>query len=374
MGRRTLSLRQLDWMLFASVVLLSLFGLVMLYSLTLNVANPDVASFHQQILFAVVSIVVFFFAMLLDYRYYRSYGWVLFAVGVVALLGVLFFGTEIRSAKSWFVLGSLTFQPVELGKVLLILFFAKYFSDHARDLTRFRHLAVSGAGTAVYLILVMLQPDFGSALILLGLFLAVAIFVNVRRLHLVLLLLILIIVSVIAWEFMLQDYHRSRILAVVSPSHVSLQQRYNVEQATVAVGSGRLFGRGLGLGTQSQLNFLPEQKTDFIFAVVAEELGFMGAAALLGLYGFLFFRLYKIATRCRDEFGVYIVVGVGAAIFIQMGMNIGMNLGLFPVAGVPLPFVSYGGSSLLSLFLAIGIVESVVIRNAGRTAAMKESS
>ncbi len=374
MGRRTLSLRQLDWMLFASVVLLSLFGLVMLYSLTLNVANPDVASFHQQILFAVVSIVVFFFAMLLDYRYYRSYGWVLFAVGVVSLLGVLFFGTEIRSAKSWFVLGSLTFQPVELGKVLLILFFAKYFSDHARDLTRFRHLAVSGAGTAVYLILVMLQPDFGSALILLGLFLAVAIFVNVRRLHLVLLLLILIIVSVIAWEFMLQDYHRSRILAVVSPSHVSLQQRYNVEQATVAVGSGRLFGRGLGLGTQSQLNFLPEQKTDFIFAVVAEELGFMGAAALLGLYGFLFFRLYKIATRCRDEFGVYIVVGVGAAIFIQMGMNIGMNLGLFPVAGVPLPFVSYGGSSLLSLFLAIGIVESVVIRNAGRTAAMKESS
>lgn len=374
MGKRTSYFRRLDWVLLASVVVLALFGLVMLYSLTLNVTKPDVASFHQQTLFVALSVVVFFLAALFDYRYFRSYGWVLFASGIVALLGVLFFGTEIRGAKSWFVVGQLTFQPVELGKVLLILFFAKYFSDHAKDLTRFRHLAVSGAGTAAYLLLVMLQPDFGSALILLGMFLAIAVFVNVRRLHLFLLLIVLVVAGAVGWKFMLQDYHRNRILAVVSPSHVSLQQRYNVEQATVAIGSGRLFGRGLGLGTQSQLNFLPEQKTDFIFAVVAEELGFMGAAVLLGLYGLFFSRLYRIAARCRDEFGVYIVVGVGAALFIQMAMNIGMNLGLFPVAGVPLPFVSYGGSSLLSLFLAAGIVESVAVRSAPHASATHEFS
>lgn len=363
MGRLFVLFRQLDWALCASILVLVAFGLVMLYSLTLNVTQPDVTSFYQQLLFAVVGLVVFCVVALIDYRYYRSYGWVLFGLGAVLLVAVLVFGTEIRNAKSWFVFGPFTFQPVEFVKPLLVLFFAKYFSDHTEDLLHFRHLIVSGAGATLYAVLVMLQPDFGSALILLGVFLCVAVFVNVRRSHLAFLFLLLLLIGGIGWRLVLRDYQRNRILAVVNPSRVSLQQKYNVEQATVAIGSGRFFGRGLGLGTQSQLNFLPEQKTDFIFAVIAEELGFVGGTILFGLYALFFFRCYRLASRCRDEFGTYVIFGIAMATFIQLSMNIGMNLGLFPVAGVPLPFVSYGGSSLLAMLLACGMIESVAIRS-----------
>ena len=359
--------RSIDWVLFGTVFVLVAYGLVMLYSLTLNVASPDFATFRDQLLFAGVGFALFFIFSFLDYRYLRNFGWPLFFLGAVLLLAVLFFGTEIRNVKSWFTIAGFTFQPVEFTKILLVIFFAKYFTDHAEDLYHFRHLLVSGAGASVYILLVLFQPDLGSALILLGCFLALVLLVNVRRSHLVILLLLLAVVAVVSWFFLLQDYQRGRILTVLDPSRDPLGRGYNVQQAIVAIGSGKFFGRGLGLGSQSQLNFLPEQKTDFLFAVVAEELGFIGAALLLALFAWLLSRLYRIARRCPDDFGSYMVFGLGIIIFIQMLMNVGMNLGLLPVAGVPLPFLSSGGSSLVALLIAMGIVQSVAARSRGLT-------
>lgn len=356
------ALRSLDWVLFGIMIVLLAFGLAVLYSLTLNVANPDLASFRDQLLFVGIGLIVFFVLSVVDYRYLRSYGWPLFGLGVLLLVSVLFFGTNIRGVRSWFALGGLTLQPVEPVKLLLVIFFAKYFTDHAQDLLRFRHLMVGGAGAGLYVLLVMLQPDLGSALILLGLFLAMSVLVNVRKSHLLILLGLLVIAAVFSWFVILRDYQRERIRIVLNPKLDPLGRGYNGKQAIVAVGSGRLFGRGLGLGSQSQLNFLPEQKTDFIFAVIAEELGLVGAVVLLGLFSWLLLRLFRIASRSPDEFGTYLVFGICIVVFVQMLMNIGMNLGLLPVAGVPLPLISSGGSSLVTMLASLGLVESVALR------------
>ncbi len=364
MRRLLLTLRSFDWILFSLAALLIAFGLVLLYSLTLNVEKPDIATFRQQLLFAGLGIFAMLLVSMVDYRYLRSYGWVFFVCGAFLLIGVVLFGTEIRGAKSWFTFGGVSFQPVEIAKLCLIAFFAKYYSDHAGDLFQLRHLLVSGAGTGLYLALTLVQPDLGSALILLGLFIAVALLVHVRRSHLALLIGVFAVAAAAGW-FLLRDYQRERILTVFNPSRDPLGIGYNVKQSTVAIGSGRLFGRGLGLGTQSQLKFLPEQKTDFVFAVIAEELGFVGAGLLLAVYTLLLLRLYRIAVLSRDVFGLYVVFGVFIMLGIQMVMNVGMNLGLMPVAGVPLPFVSAGGSSLLAAMIALGVAQSVHMRQRG---------
>lgn len=362
MRRILFLLRAFDWVLFALVALLIAFSTVMLYSLTLNVDTPDFTTFHQQFLYAIVGLVVVLVVGMTDYRYAKGYGWILFGAGLTLLMGVLAFGTEIRNTRGWFVLGPVTFQPVELAKLTLIVFFAKYFTEHADDLYRLRHLIVSGAATLVYAALVMAQPDFGSALILLSSFLIVALFVNVRRFHLLFLIGGLLVGLLLAWFVFLHGYQRERIRILFQPSLAPLGIGYNVKQATVAIGAGRLFGRGLGLGTQSQLNFLPEQKTDFIFAVIAEELGFIGATMLLVLFGLLFWRLFRIARRSRDPFASHFVFGFAVVLFIQVVMNVGMNLGVMPVIGVPLPFVSAGGSSLLMFLVGIGLVQSIHAR------------
>lgn len=373
MGRLLAVLRSLDWMLLALTVLLVAFGLAVLYSLTLNVDKPDLRPFQEQALFAVVGFAALFAVSCIDYRFFRSYGWVVFGIGAVLLLTVLVFGTEIRSARSWFTLGPWTVQPVELAKICLIVFFAKYFTDRSRDVFGMRHLVVAGAGAGLYLILVLLQPDLGSAMILLALFVALALLVNVQRAHLVLLTGVFVLGAVASWFLLLRPYQKERIRNVFNPGRDPLKLGYNVKQATVAIGAGRLFGRGLGLGTQSQLNFLPEQKTDFIFAVIAEELGFLGASVLLLLYAVLLYRLYALARRCRDEFGVYLIFGIFTMLFVQSAMNIGMNIGLLPVAGLPLPFLSAGGSSLITALVAIGMVQSVYIRH-GRFGATSRTS
>lgn len=374
MRRVLLILRSFDWVLFAVVALLIAFSIVMLYSLTLNVDKPDFATFHQQLLYAGIGLLVAIVVGVVDYRYAKGYGWVLFGAGLLLLAAVLAFGTEIRNTRGWFVLGPVTFQPVELAKLTMVIFFAKYFTEHADDLLRVRHLIVSGAGTLIAAALVMAQPDFGSALILLTTFLIIALFVNVRRLHLFFLVGGLVASIVLAWFFVLHGYQRERIRVLFQPSLDPLGIGYNVKQATVAIGAGWLYGRGLGLGTQSQLNFLPEQKTDFIFAVIAEELGFVGAVVLLTLYFLLFWRLFRIAQRSRDAFASHFTFGFAAVLFTQMVMNVGMNLGVMPVIGVPLPFVSAGGSSLLMFLIGIGLVQSIHAREALVRAPVHEES
>jgi len=208
----------------------------------------------------------------------------------------------------------------------------------------------------------MAQQDLGSAAVLVGMWIGVMIVLPVPRRKLAMIFVALLGVAAIAWLFFLQPYQHDRILNFLTPTRDPLGTGYNVRQAVTAIGSGGWFGRGLGLGTQSQLNFLPERQTDFIFATVGEELGFVGAASLLTLFGLFFWRLGRLVSQARDSFGLLITVGLTTMFFLHVFINIGMNLGIFPVTGLPLPFLSYGGSSLLASLLAVGLLEGIIVR------------
>lgn len=354
-------LRLFDPAIILMTALLVLLGLAAMYSVTINVAEPDYTKVIRQVVFAVLGFVIFFLTARFDYRFFRTAAWLVYAAGLLLLVAVLVVGTEIRGAQAWFVIGSLTFQPVELAKLLLVIFLSRLFADYHDQREQWRMIVVSGVAVALYVGLIVLQPDLGSAVLLVATWVAMLFFTKVNRAQLAWLIVGLIVIAVISWQFILYDYQRQRIITFFNPAADPLGQGYNVTQSIVAIGSGQLFGRGLGLGTQSQLKFLPEAEEDFIFAVIAEELGFVGVVLLLSLFFILFLLIVRVLKRSYDNFSFFLVLGILLMLFIQMFVNIGTNLGLVPVAGIPLPLISAGGSSLLVSLLALGIVESVII-------------
>jgi rod shape determining protein RodA len=211
--------------------------------------------------------------------------------------------------------------------------------------------------------LVILEPDLGSAIIILSMWLGIIILSPIKKKYLAALFLIFVLASGISWKFFLKDFQKDRILVFINPELDPRGRGYNVKQATIAVGSGQLTGRGLGKGVQSQHKFLPERQTDFIFAASGEEIGFLGSFSLLGLYFFLFFRIQKIMSQAKDDLGMYIAGGVMFLILFHVVINVGMNIGLLPVTGIPLPFVSAGGSSLIVSLMALGIVQNIAIQS-----------
>jgi len=227
----------------------------------------------------------------------------------------------------------------------------------------FKHIFRSGLITLFFVGLVMLQPDLGSALVLLGTWLVILLFTGISKKHFFWLLGAFLITVVVAWFFVLQPYQQARILIFIDPGRDAQGEGYNVIQSMVAVGSGQLFGRGLALGSQSSLRFLPEPGTDFIFAVIAEDLGLVGVTLLLGLFTFIFYRLFLTMRKSQDDFGTYLVLGISAMLLVQTFINIGMNMGISPVTGIPLPLVSAGGSSMWSIMTALGISQSIQMRS-----------
>jgi len=225
-----------------------------------------------------------------------------------------------------------------------------------------RSFAEASFLTLVPVILVLLQPDFGSASILVGIWAFFLLYAGIPWRYVIVLALAGGIAFLIGWNFFFAEYQRSRVLTFLDPGSDPLGEGYNVTQAIIAVGSGQWLGSGLGFGTQSQLKFLPESQTDFIFAVVAEELGFLGTALLLGAFIFVFSRLFRLAHKATDDFTCYLILGISSLLFLQFFVNVGMNLGLFPVTGIGLPFVSYGGSSLVVMLMLFAIVQSVATR------------
>jgi len=352
-------LKNFDWILFFAVLFLCAMGLAAIYSVALSQQDTEFFNFKKQLASLVVGIILIFAIAISNYRLLKNYRRLIYLVGLILLVGVLFFGQTIRGTTGWYSLGPINFQPVELAKICLLVLMASYLSERSGVHFRFRHLVSISFLGGIYVILVMLQPDLGSAMILFFLWLALLFFGNVQKKYIVLILLALILFAVIGWSFALQDYQRERVLTFLDPGRDPLGQGYNVTQAVIAVGSGGLFGRGLGFGSQSQLKFLPESQTDFIFAVIAEELGLVGIALMMALFAIIFWRLVKIATRAGDDFSLFLVLGVTVFIFIQIGINIAMNLGWFPVTGITLPFLSYGASSLLIFLMLVGIAESV---------------
>jgi rod shape determining protein RodA len=356
-------IKNFDWILFLPLLLLMCFGLAEIYSISLGRDSLDLLNFKKQVLFILVGLSLFFLFSFLDYHFLRSYGTYIYIFGIIALLAVVVFGETIRGTRGWFMVGSFGIQVVEFIKIILIVFLARFFSSISMRTRPIKHLLISGLGAFVFIIFILFQPDFGSALLLIAIWVAMIFFAGFDKKYFIVVILLFALLVGGAWLFLFKDYQKQRILTFINPSSNPLQEGYNISQAMIAVGSGGITGRGIGFGSQSQLKFLPEAQNDFIFAVIAEELGFLGVMLLLLFYSVFFFRALSMIKHINNDFGVFFILGAVSLIFIQMFINIGMNMGMLPVVGISLPFVSYGGSALLSSLIIAGIMESIIIRS-----------
>jgi rod shape determining protein RodA len=300
-----------------------------------------------------------------DYRVIGTLAPLIYA-GTVAILGlVLVVGTNLYGAQRWIAVGPFSFQPSELAKVALLICLARFWASREGQAQRLRTLLLSLLIVAVPVVLVFRQPDLGTSLVLLAIWFGIAFAAGASLRWLGGLLLVPLLGFPLVWRVM-HDYMRRRLTTFLAPEKDPLGEGYNLIQARISVGSGGWWGRGLGNGSQTQLNFLRVQHSDFIFAVLGEELGFMGAVVLLCLYGLLFWRCLRVATLSRDTFGRLLAVGATSMLLFQTFVNVGMNIGLLPVTGIPLPFISAGGSSLISIFISLGILQSVLVHSQSR--------
>ncbi len=299
-----------------------------------------------------------FVAAIPDYRLFRSgnTAFILYVLTVISLVAVLFFGEVTLGAQSRFDLGIFSLQPSDPAKLILILVLAKYFAKRHEQIGDFRHILVSGLYTMVIFGLVFIQPDFGSAIILFFVWLGMVLVSGIKIQHLISVFLIAATVFGLMWQFVFFDYQKDRILTFLDPLSDIQGAGYNAYQSTVAIGSGELFGKGIGYGTQSKLLFLPEYETDFIFAAYAEEWGLVGVLLLFALFALVIKRLLKHAAEGATNFERLFASGVAILFLSHFFVHIGMNIGLLPVTGTTIPFLSYGGSHLLTEFIAIGMV------------------
>ncbi len=358
-----LYLKNFDWLLFFPAILLSAFGIIEIYSIALGQETVDLVNFHQQLLFVGLGIGIVFVLSFLDYRIIRDFGNYLYLLGIILLIVVLFFGSTIRGTTGWFSIGGLGIQPVEFIKIILIIFLARFFSFKQSRIKPFKYLLASGSGALILIILVFLQPDFGSSIILFALWFFMLAIAGFKRKYFFIIGLVALVLFAGLWTLSLKDYQKQRVLTFLNTSSEPLDQGYNISQAIIAVGAGGLTGRGIGFGSQSQLKFLPEAHNDFIFAVIAEELGFLGVFLVIGFFFIFFYRCISRVKNINNDFGIYFILGVTGLIFIEMFINIGMNIGLLPVVGISLPYVSYGGSGIISKYILLGIVQNIIIKS-----------
>jgi rod shape determining protein RodA len=350
---------EFDWLLFLSSLFLLGMGLLSLYSLSpVGEWSWGGSFFLRQVLFGSLGVLAMFFVASIDYRHIGRFSTPLYFLSLGALLLVVVFGRTVRGTAGWIEFGPFQFQPVEGAKIVLIIFLASFIAKKSSELGEWVRIIASFVLASALVFLVLKQPDLGSALVLSSVWAGMILVSGVRVKHVLVLAVLGVTVIVSGW-FFLEDYQKSRIEAFIDPESDPRGSGYNVLQSMIAVGSGGLFGKGLGYGSQSQLNFLPEKHTDFLVAVIAEELGLFGLGVVIFAYGLLLYRIGKIAMRARDNTGYLIGIGVFTYFFFQISVNVGMNIGAIPVTGLPAPFLSYGGSSLLSSFVVLGLVLSV---------------
>jgi rod shape determining protein RodA len=351
---------KLDWVILITIVLLLAIGFLALYSVSRGDSGTDLGNFKKQLISGAVGIIFMFTIAFFDYRSLSFFSTKLYFLTLGVLFLVLFFGTTIRGTTGWIGLGAFHIQPVETAKLAMVIFLASFFSQKKSQLSIVVRITASIVLIFFPVYLIIRQPDFGSAMVIVVSWAVMLSISGISRKNLLILFLLGAIISYSGW-FVLRPYQKERLINFVNPYNDPRGSGYNVIQSMVAVGSGGLFGKGLGHGSQSQLNFLPEKHTDFIFAVIAEEMGFLGATSVIFLLGLLLYRVKEVARLAGDNFGYLLAVGILVMLFSQILVNIGMNIGVMPVAGVPLPFLSYGGSSLVAVFASIGIVQSIYL-------------
>lgn len=356
-------IKRLDWALVIAVSLLSAISLVSLFCLSQDNSH---FYFKKQLLYVAIGFFLMLAMSLVDYQIFRNYSLFLLSLYgfcLLLLVAVLFLGDKIRGMVGWFNFGGFHFAPVEFSKMVIILILAKYFSLRHIELYKMRHIIASGIYAGLPIFLVLLQPDLGSAIVLVAIWIGMIIISGIRLRNLLILILIGAILCGIMWIGFLKDYQKERILTFFNPQKDPLGYSYNLRQSIIAVGSGGLWGKGLGEGTQAKLGFLPEAHTDFIFAAIAEQFGFVGVLFLFFIFSFVIYRILKISFQASNNFSRLFAVGVIIMLFFQIVINIGMNIGLVPIIGIPLPFLSYGGSATIINFLCIGILQSIRVRN-----------
>lgn len=352
---------KLDWIFVAVLCLLLGVSLGILYSISSIENISQLNHFQKQLMSALIGLALMSIFALYDYRVLDSFSAKLYFLILLSLALLVIWGKTIRGTTGWIGLGSFHIQPVEITKVIMIIFLASFLSKKKTHLSPVVRTIASIILTAIPVLLILKQPDFGSAAVIIGIWAGMLFASGINKKIIFGLVVAGMLMASSGW-FILKDYQKERLINFISPYNDPRGSGYNVIQSTVAVGSGGIWGKGLGHGSQSQLNFLPEKHTDFIFAVMAEELGFVGSVVILGLFGILIYRIKETARLARDNFGYLLAIGISIMLFLQIFVNVGMNIGVVPVAGVPLPFLSYGGSSMVSVLIAMGIVQSIYIR------------
>ncbi len=354
--------RYFDVPLHIVAFLIAIAGLALLYSTSI-VGDAGTSIFWRQALFFAVGAIAYFFFAFFDYHTLAKANRILY----VALVGILFylliFGSLIRGGRRWVSVGLFSLQPAEFAKLIVLLGLARLLYLQRGKINSWKSIAWSFLYALIPAALIVVEPDLGSTLVIVSIWAGILLISPIQKKYLAVLFIAFVLVSGITWKFFLKDFQRARIEVFLNPALDPKGRGYNVRQATIAVGSGQIFGSGLGKGMQSENKFLPEMQTDFIFAASSEEIGFLGCSVLLALYFFLFMRLILISRKAKDDLGMYIAGGVFFLLFVHVIINVGMNIGMLPVTGIPLPFFSAGGSSLIVTLSALGIVQNVAIQS-----------
>ena len=339
-------------MIFSTIPLLAA-GLM-----TMNSLTGQSYHFNRQLVWLLLAFLVFFICAAIDWRFLRRSGFVLmiYLFGVASLFMLFLFGEVTRRTFSWFALGGVSFQPAEMVKLFLIIILAKYFTRRHIEISQIKHIILSGFYAFVPFVLIFLQPDLGSAMIVFFIWLGLTMVSGISLKHLLLVFLIGTLAFGGLWLFVLHDYQKQRIVSFLNPMEDIRGSGYNAFQSMLAVGSGQIFGKGLGFGSQSRLKFLPEYQTDFIFAAFAEEWGFLGVVLVFLLFGIIIWRILANAKLGTTNFEMLFGVGLAIMLMSHFIIHVGMNIGFLPITGLPMPFLSYGGSHLLTTFAGLGIL------------------
>jgi rod shape determining protein RodA len=360
-------MRHVDAVLVLAVLALSVIGLLAIYSAThrsLSSVGEDPGYYvKRQITFLALGLVVLLGAASFDYRFLKVYAGVIYIASLVLLVLVRTpLGATVKGSQRWFSFFGFQLAPSEVAKIALICMLAAFLSEIRGELTLRDVFRASGLA-AIPGVLVFLQPDLGTSIVFVAILVGILVVAGARARYLGVLALTALMLIFAGFQVgLVKDYQLTRLQAFLDSGNVNDNARYNREQAEIAIGSGGLTGRGLFNGTQTNLDFVPEQHTDFIFTVVGEEFGFAGAMALLGLYALMLWRAFRAAMLAKDAFGTYLAAAIGSMFALQMFVNVGMTVGIMPITGIPLPFVSYGGSSFLMNCAAIGLLENVHMR------------
>lgn len=356
--------KHIDYSLLFAVLCLCFLGLLIIYSTTnVQITDAGTSSYvKKQLIYIITGLFLCFVIAVTDYHVIEKIATPVYLLAIVSLIYVILFGREIGGARRWIVFAGFDFQPTEFSKIALIFFLSNFLSKQKDKLPYSIYFILPFVFTGILVLLIVRQPDLGSSIVFLAILLCMVFVAGIKWKHIIIMFLISMAFFPILWSF-LKDYQKNRIILFINPNLDPLGAGYNVIQSKVAIGSGGLFGQGLFSGIQSQLKFLPAQHTDFVFSVIGEEMGFFGAVLLLSLFAFVLWKGIKIAQESADLLGTFLSIGVVSFLFFHILINVGMTMGLMPATGLPLSFISYGGTFMISNFVGIGILLNVHIRS-----------